>query len=142
MAEPPDLAAARRHLARAEADYSTAAGLTDLEEGLERLEDVMAAGAAPEQQIARNLATAYVTRVYGRVKRRFEADPALPETECEHLFKLLLALDRSSVPLPADARALKVSVVRRLIDFYYEGHTAADKEEAIARLLEISGPER
>lgn len=141
MAEPSDLAAARRHLARAEAAYMTAEGLVQLEEGLALLEAVIAAGGQSER-VAHNLANAYQTKIYGRVKQRFEADPALPETECEHLFKLLIAFDESRIPLPEDARAIKVGVVRRLIELYYEGHSPAEKEKAIEQLLEIAGRTR
>jgi hypothetical protein len=139
MTEPASLHSARQHLARAEAAYRTRDGLFHLEEGLAELDEVVANESSAYGTIARNLAATYATRIYGRIKAAVETDRALPEPELEHLFKVVLAFDQSSVTLPPDARALKITVVRRLIDLYYEGHPAAAKQKALEQLAAITG---
>jgi hypothetical protein len=137
--EPPELRDARRHLAAAERTYDSETGLARLIDGLALLEDVIATGSAEHAGIARNLASTYSETIYGRIKRRLEAERALPEPELEHLFKVILAFDRSGVALPTDARATKIDVVRRLVDLYYEGQPRSAKEKALAQLTEITG---
>jgi len=139
MTEPAALQSARQHLARAEAAYRTRDGLFHLEEGLTELDEVMASGSSAYGTVAHNVAITYATRIYGRIKTAVEADRALPEPELEHLFKVVLAFDQSSVTLPPDARALKITVVRRLIDLYYEGHPADAKKKALEQLAAITG---
>jgi len=137
MAEPKALAAARKHLAQAEVRFGDEAGLVHLQEGLTLLEDVVESEVA-HAEVATNLASAYATRIYGRAEALVAGDPGLPETQCEALFKWLLAFDQASAALPARAGDIKVALVRRLIDCYYEGHSAADKERAVQQLLEVS----
>jgi hypothetical protein len=137
VAEPKALVSARKHLAQAEARFGDDEGLVHLQEGLALLEDVID-GEAAYAEVATNLASAYASRIYGRAEALITGDPGLPETQCERLFKLLLAFDQASVVPPARAGDVKVALVRRLIDCYYEGHSAADKERAVRQLLEVS----
>lgn len=138
MAEPRQLLSAREHLARAEAGYRSKDGLYHLEEGLTLLEEVIA-GESPEfRKLALNLASVYSTKIYGGIKRLVDTDRGLPEPELEHLFKVVLAFDERSFELPAEARSTKVSLVRDLIDRYYEGHSPEVKRAALEQLAEIS----
>lgn len=57
----------------------------------------------------------------------------------EHYFKVVLAFDVLSDDLPADAAALKVAVVRALIERYYEGHPPEAKRRALAELAKVGG---
>jgi hypothetical protein len=139
MTEPAALQSARQHLERAEAAYATRDGLFHLEEGLAELDDLLADQSSAYRTIAQNLTTTYAMRIYGRVKAAVETDRTLPEPELELLFKVVLAFDDANVTLPPDARALKITVVRRLIDLYYEGHPAAAKQKALEQLTAITG---
>ncbi len=136
MAEPQELSKARRCLARAEANLSSADGLAQLVEGLAFLDDVIGAGAAAAST-ARNLAQSYAARIYARVRDAVAADPQLPEPELEHFFKVVLAFDPIGDALPKSAQDLKVEVVRRLIDRYYEGHPPEQKQRAFDELAQI-----
>lgn len=143
MAEPPDLELARDRLARAEAALMTAEGLAHLQEGLTLLESVIDRSAAtPVGVTARNLGQTYTTKVYARVRKAIEENRNLSEPELEHLFSVVRAFDDAGFELPHDARELKVAVVRRLIDYYYEGHSPADKEKILEQLAGISGDRR
>ena len=62
----------------------------------------------------------------------------MPEPDLEHLFKVVLAFDERSFELPEEARATKVSLVRDLIDRYYEGHSPETKRAALEQLAEIT----
>ena len=84
--------------------------------------------------LAANLGRTYTSRIYERVQQTIESEPALPEPELEHLFRVMRAFDDVSFELPADARRLKIAVVRRLVDLYYEGYPASDKEKIVAEL--------
>ena len=139
MPEPKELTSARRCLAKAEADLASADGLTQLVEGLAFLEDVIGSGTATAVKTARNLATSYAGRVYGRVNTLVTTDRQLPEPALEHFFKVVLAFDQVGVELPQSAQALKIEVVRRLIDRYYEGHPAERKQQALEELANITG---
>jgi hypothetical protein len=139
MPEPKELTSARRCLAKAEADLSSADGLTQLVEGLAFLEDTIGAGPATAAKTARNLATSYASRIYGRIHALLGADRQLPEPLLEHFFKVVLAFDQIGVELPRSARELKVEVVRRLIDLYYEGHPPEKKQQALEELAQITG---
>lgn len=136
MTEPEQLAAARRHLSRAEAGYRTTDGLLQLEEGLALLDEVALDGEAAYRRIAANLLTTYSTRICESVKKLVDKDAALPEPELEHLFKVLLAFDSGNIDLPEYVRSLKIDVVRRLVDRYYEGYPAEEKQKV---LQELSG---
>ena len=48
-----------------------------------------------------------------------------------------LAFDAGDLTLPDYVRPLKVEVVKRLIDLYYEGHPDADKEKALQQLAGV-----
>jgi hypothetical protein len=139
MPEPQDLVNARRCLARAEADLLAADGLAQLADGLAYLEDVMGTGDHTAARTARNLATSYASRIYGRVREIVATDKQLPEPQLEHCFKVVLAFDQIGVELPRSAQDLKIDVVRRLIDLYYEGHPPERKQRALEELAHITG---
>ena len=139
MPEPRELVDARQCLARAEADYRSPDALAPLIEGLELLDEVIAGGSEPDARTARNLASTYASRIYGRIKNLVETDRAVPEPELEHLFRLVLAFDQVAEELPSSAETLKVAVVRQLIDRYYEGHPAEKKQQALLELEQLSG---
>lgn len=138
MSEPRELLAAREHLARGEAGYRSAAGLAELEQGIALLDDVMSGKHAGHRAIAENIAKSYATRIYRSIGALLNADRAVPEPQLEHLFKVVLAFDQSQIELPDNARAVKVEIARRLIDHYYEGHSAERKREALEQLTKIS----
>jgi hypothetical protein len=139
MAEPRQLAAAREHLSQAEADYRSGDGLFHLEEGLALLEEVALDSAIEYQTIAANVLSTYTTRICESVKKLVETNPGLSEPELEHLFKVLLAFDSGDLKLPAYVRSLKIDVVKRLIDRYYEGHSAEEKQKMLQQLAGIAG---
>ena len=138
MIEPRELSTAREHLSRAEAAYDTKDGLWRLEEGLALLEEVIATQGDDHATIARNLAKTYSHRIVSAIRARVDADLAIPEPELEHLFKIMLAFDQADFDTLPDARSLKISIARRLIDRYYEGCSAAEKEKALEQLAQIS----
>lgn len=140
MRESKELGKARHHLAKAEAALSTESGLFHLKEGLALLESEMDRDpATPRASIARNLGQTYTSRIYEHIGREIAGDRNPPQPELEHLFSLVRAFDDAGFDLPANSRELKIAVVRRLIDYYYEGHSAADKEKACRRLADLSG---
>ncbi len=139
MREPKELVDARRCLAQAEAGLRTADGLARLAEGLALLEDVLAAGSPAEAATAANLASTYAGRLYGRIDALVRTDQQLPEPELEHFFKVVLAFDSVSAALPASAADLKVAVVKRLIDRYYEGHPPENKARILRELAQLAG---
>jgi hypothetical protein len=139
MPEPKELTSARRCLAKAEAGLGSEEGLTQLVEGLAFLEDVIGSGTVTAAKTARNLATSYAARVYDRVNTAVTTDRQLPEPQLEHYFKVVLAFDQVGVALPQSAQDLKVAVVRRLIDRYYEGHPPERKQQALEELAQITG---
>ncbi|HLF10185.1 MAG TPA: hypothetical protein VJA26_03135 [Gammaproteobacteria bacterium] len=139
MLEPRELLNVRQCLAGAEAEYRSQAGLTRLAEGLALVDDVIAAGSPQHAKTAQTLASTYAARIYGRINKLIESDPGLPEPELEHFFKLVLAFDQTGVELPPSAKTLKIEVVRRLIDRYYEGHPAERKQQALRELQQLSG---
>lgn len=142
MTEPAQLISARRHLSLAESQFRSADGLAHLEEGLALLEEVMLDSTAEYRAIAGNLLSTYSGRICDAVKHLVENDSGLPEPELEHVFKLLLAFDAASLELPEYVRSLKIDVARRLIDFYYEGHSAEDKQKALEQLTGIAAGEQ
>jgi hypothetical protein len=137
MPESRELKAARRFLAEAETELASADGLARLTEGLDRLDEVIAAAVAPEAKTARNLAASYASRVYARIRSLLDRDAQLPEPELEHYFKVVLAFDQVSASLPSKATELKVAVVRALIERYYEGHPPERKRAALAELANL-----
>ena len=137
MPEPQELTKARRCLARAEASLSSADGLTQLVEGLAFLDEVIGSKTAAAG-IARNLAASYAAKIYARVGEAVAGDAQLPEPELEHFFKIVLAFDPLGAALPESAQELKVTVVRRLIDRYYEGHPAEKKQRALDELAQLT----
>ena len=139
MPEPRDLAKARQCLKRAEADWRSAEGLSQLVDGLGLLEDVISGRDATAAATARNVAATYAARIYERVRDLVSADAHLPEPDLEHFFKFVLAFDSINVDLPPHATELKIEVVRRLIDRYYEGHPPERKEQALRDLAYITG---
>jgi hypothetical protein len=137
--EPPELISARDHLARAEAGYRSRDGLDHLEEGLALLDEVRSGGNSQHATIARNLGSTYATKIYANVAALMQRDRGVPEPELELLFKVILAFDQGDFDLPANARAVKIGIAKRLIDHYYEGHSPQEKEKAIEQLMSISG---
>jgi hypothetical protein len=138
VSEPAQLAAARQHLSRAESQLRSKGGLVHLEEGLALLEEVMLDGTAEHQSTAENLLQTYSTRVCDSVRKLVESDRTLPEPELEHLFKVLLAFDAASLELPDYVRPLKIGIARRLVDFYYEGYSAEEKQKVLEQLTGIT----
>jgi hypothetical protein len=138
MTESRELKAAREHLARAEASFRSAAGLAELQQGLDLLDEVMSGQDARDRAIAENIAKTYSTRIYRSIGAHLEADRAVPEPQLEHLFKVVLAFDQSQVELPDNARAVKIEIARRLIDRYYEGHSPEYKRQALEQLVKIA----
>jgi hypothetical protein len=139
MAEAAQLIAARKHLTRAESGYRTVDGLVHLEEALALLEEVTLDGAPEQQAIALNLLSTYSTRICDSIRKLVETDRALPEPDLEHLFRVLLTFDSTEWELPAYVRSLKINVVKRLIDFHYEGHSAEEKQKVLEQLAGIEG---
>jgi len=140
MTEPGDLRTARRHLAKAETMLMSEDGLFHLSEGLALLESVIERDPGGESaSIARNLGQTYTARIYGRVRAGVDSDPGLSEPELERLFAVVRVIDDACFDLPADSGDLKVAVVRRLVDYYYEGYSQADKEIVYRQLAELSG---
>jgi ParB-like chromosome segregation protein Spo0J len=137
MPEPRELADARRRLAEAENEYLSAKGLARLVEGLGLLDEVIESGDATHARIARNLASAYAARIFARIQHTIVQDAAVPEPELEHFFQVVLAFDRVRADLPASSSELKVAVVRRLIDRYYEGHPEPEKQRALDMLAQV-----
>jgi hypothetical protein len=138
MTESRELQAAREHLARGEASFRSAAGLAELEQGIDLLDEVMSGKDARNRAIAGNIATTYSTRIYRSIGAQLEADRAVPEPQLEQLFKVVLAFDSSAVELPDNARAVKIEIARRLIDRYYEGHSSEYKRQALEQLVKIA----
>ena len=136
MSESRELVAARASMAAAEGAWASADGLAQLEDGLEALADIMDAGKG-EARIAGNLAATYAARLYGRVRDKLERDAQVPEPELEHCFKVVVAFDRVQSALPAAAAELKVSVVKALIERYYEGHPAEKKRAVLEQLAAL-----
>jgi hypothetical protein len=134
MPESRELRTARRLLAEAETGLAVPEGLTRLTEGLELLDALIGAGAAVEARTARNLASSYASRVYARIGELLARDPQLPEPDLEHYFKVVLAFDQVSGALPPAAAELKITVVRVLIERYYEGHSPEKKRRALEQL--------
>jgi hypothetical protein len=128
-------------MAAAEAAWASADGLARLEDGLERLADIIDAGRGPEPRIASNLAASYAGRFYGRVRDKLERDAQVPEPELEHCLKVVLAFDRVQSALPAAASDLKIGVVEALVERYYEGHPP-EKKRAVLEQLAALRPER
>jgi hypothetical protein len=137
MSEPRELSAAREHLARGEAAYRSTAGLAELEQGIGLLDDMMLGKNAGHRTIAENIARTYATRIYRSIGALLETDRAIPEPQLEHLFKVVLVFDQSEIELPENARTVKIEIARRLIDRYYEGHTAEQKQKALEQLTKI-----
>jgi hypothetical protein len=138
MPEPKELSKARRCLARAEGELRSVDGLRELADGLALLEQVIETGTTTAASTARNLATSYAARIYASVGAAVATDVQLPEPELEHFFKVVLAFDQIGVELPQSAQELKIAVVRRLIDRYYEGHPPERKQRALAELAQVA----
>lgn len=141
-AEPAELRAARERLSRGEAGYRSVAGLHHLVQGFAMLEEVMARNIAGQRALACNMASTYCAKIVASIQQLLERDPAVPEPELEHLFKVVLALDETDVDLPAEARAVKIEIARRLIDCYYEGYSPEQKQAAIEQLTAVSDRKR
>ncbi|HEY7672609.1 MAG TPA: hypothetical protein VIC71_10360 [Gammaproteobacteria bacterium] len=136
---PIDLASARDHLAKAESMLMTEDGLHHLQEGLALLEAVLDGSPVKQtESVALNLGRTYTSRIYEYIRREVEKNRALAEPELEHVFAVIRAFDEASFDLPPESKGLKVTIVRRLIDLYYEGYTPGQKEEVFKKLAEIS----
>jgi hypothetical protein len=138
MTEPKELAAARAHLAKAEAALMSEDGLFHLHEGLGFLEAIIGDHrAAAVAAVARNLGQTYASRIFERVERDVGKSDST-EPQLEHAFALLRTFDEVGFDLPERAGALKVEIVRRLLDFYSEGGAPADRERLRAQLAQIA----
>lgn len=136
MGEPSALTEARRCLARAEAGFESAAAFDELERGLDLLEQSLAEGGSRHHTIAQNLALSYRDRFYSKIAA-LVADRAAPEPALLHLLKIVFAFDRPVVPPRSDEKALKIALVRSLIDRYYEGYPVAAKARALEQLTTL-----
>ena len=135
-----DLALARDHLARAESALVTEEGLNHLQEGLAHLEAIIdGKPGAQRESVARNLGQTYTSRIYEYIGREIDKNRSLTEPELEHFFAVIRAFDDACFDLPPHASRLKVDIVRRLIDLYYDGYSASEKEEVFKKLAEVSG---
>lgn len=139
MAEPANLASARKHLSLAESGYRSEDGLVHLEEGLALLDEVVLDAGKKYRSIARNLLSTYSSRICEAIRKLVEGDPALPQPQLEHFFKVLLAFDAVDLELPAFVRTTKINVVRRLIDLAYEGYPEEEKQKMLEQLTGIVG---
>ena len=137
MREPTEITAARKHLSEAETGFRSADGLRHLEEGIALLEHVAAGADLAQRALASNLLSTYSKRICQAVKHSVETDAGMPEPELEHLFKVMLTFDSAEIELPSYVRSVKVDVVKRLIDLYYEGHPAELKQQALEQLAEL-----
>lgn len=137
MSESKQLQLARERLARAEAEFQSARSLSHLEEGLALLDELVDSEDDGSAALASNVATAYATRIFGRVRDALDADRAIPQPTLEHFFRLMLAFDTTDFVLPREAQLLKIAVVRRLIDLYYEGYPADKKAAVLAQLTRL-----
>jgi hypothetical protein len=138
MSASSALAGARDRLAKAEARFRSVEGLAELEEGLALLEEVVLDGTDGQRTVADNLLATYADRLCAAVRRTVENDPGLPEPELQHLFRLLVAFDAAELDLPDYVRALKIDIARRLIERYYEGYPAEEKQKALEQLAGIA----
>ncbi|HSG66403.1 MAG TPA: hypothetical protein VLD39_15450, partial [Gammaproteobacteria bacterium] len=116
MPESITLASARSHLACAESRFRT-------KDGLALLDEVAIDGAPQDGTVAANLLARYAQRICRAIRQAVDSDRALAEPELEHLFQVLLAFDAVELVLPEFVRSLKIDVVKRLVDLYYEGHS-------------------
>jgi hypothetical protein len=137
MAEPRELATARRHLARAENALESADALAQLTEAFSLLDDLIGGGDEGVARTAGNLAASYAARLYERMGAAVAKDRQLPEPTLEHYFKVVLALDQVASALPPKAAELKLAVARALIDRYYEGHSEEQKRRALEELAAL-----
>jgi hypothetical protein len=137
MTESQQLRTAREHLARAEARFGYAEGLAQLQEGLALLDELIE-DAGMECEIAQNVAATYAAKVFGRVQTAITTDRAIPQPVLEQYFKLMLAFDDGDFALPEESRALKIAVVRRLVDLFYEGYPEEKKQEVLRKLRDIA----
>jgi hypothetical protein len=139
MNEPKELKTARDHLAKAESLLMSEDGLVHLREGLALLEAAIDSKLdARNESVARNLGQTYTSRIYEFIRQEIDENRRLPEPELEHLFAVLRAFDDACFDLPPESGSLKVGVVKRLIDLYYEGHPPADKQAVYEQLEELS----
>ena len=129
---------AREHLAQAESTYRSEDGLHHLREGIAILEEILLDDDSEHETVARNLLSTYSARICDSIRKQIETTPGLPEPELEHLFKVLVAFDSADLELPEYVRSLKIDVVRRLIDRYYEGYSDADKQKMLEQLADIA----
>jgi hypothetical protein len=124
-------------MAEAEESWASADGLACLIDGVERLAVVMETAPPVEARKAANLAATYAGRLYARVRDTLARDAQVPEPELEHYFKVVLAFDQVQEALPATAADLKISVVKALIERYYEGHPPEKKRAALEQLAAL-----
>ena len=139
MAEPANLASARKHLSLAEANYRSKDGLAHLEEGLALLDEVALDSDEKYRVTGRNLLSTYSSRICESIRKLVDGDRALPQPELEHLFRVLLAFDAVDLELPAFVRTTKINVVTRLIELAYEGYPAEEKQKMLEQLTGIVG---
>ena len=103
------------------------------------LEEVTLDGSGQHRAVALNLLSTYSSRICESVRKLVETDRGLPEPDLQHLFKVLLAFDAAELELPDYVSALKINVVKRLIDRYYEGYPAEEKHKVLQQLTGMAG---
>lgn len=102
------------------------------------LEAIAVDGERQDRAVATNLLARYAGGLCVAIRRAVDADRAPTEPALEHLFQVLLAFDAVELELPDFVRPLKIDVVKRLIDHYYEGHSDEAKRKALAQLAGIA----
>jgi hypothetical protein len=126
-------------LAKAEFMLATEDGLFHLQEGLTLLQCVIdGRTTAHHARVAGNLGVTYTTKIYARIKQQIDASRNIPEPDLERMFAVIRAFDETCFELPPAARALKIEVVKRLLDLYCEGYSPAEKERAHKQLVELA----
>ena len=134
-----DLDSARQSLARAESMIASDDGLHHLQNGLALLERVIDGGAdASSQAVARNVGRTYTEKIYQQIKRHLSNPHAPSEPELEHLFAIVRVFDDACIELPAESSALKIEIVTRLVEYYSEGYTPAQKQRLFEQLAEVA----
>ncbi len=138
MIEPKELIDARRHLSRAEAALFSKDAVTELEDGLDLLQDLAESGAKPVRALARTIAKTYASKCYDAIRTSLASDRNVPEPTLEHLLRIVLVFDEADADLPDDARDVKIALGRTLLNRYLEGHAPEEKRTALAELMSIA----
>ena len=137
MPEPQELLEARRCLARAEANLRSADGLAQLVEGLALLDDVIGAGAGCRAHRAQPCAELCDADLRARSATRSPPTRSCPSPSSSIFLRSCSRSTQSARRCRKSAQELKIEVVRRLIDRYYEGHPPEQRQRALEELAQI-----